>query len=435
MHARAICSSRRLHVLGLDHEHERVGPGRRPPGWTCVAATPYRSPSSRTRSSRRQVTMISSTRAPARADQPGDERLAHPAAAQEGDLASGHDALLVRSRSAPAHLCGRAHTVEHRPADRPLPMRRAARKASVEPPIRHPRPMLGGMPLHRMIGDPQFNAPVVIAAFDGWIDSAGAATACANHLGAHGEVVVTVRQRRARSTIALASGARRRRRHARRTCPGPRSRSAARRSTNATCSCWSDRSPTTSGARSRTDVLDLCLRLGVHRVDHARRRSPPRCRTRAPCRCSRRRRGTDCFVTGGEGTGRLLRGTVRRAQRRRAHGRGCGCAGGRVLRADPALRRGRLHTGNPRPGRAPRAAPRRSAFRWASSPTRRWRSADGSTPPWRPTREPANTSSSSNRRRATRQMPSGDELASEIERFLRTQQGAAHARRGSTVAL
>jgi hypothetical protein len=38
---------------------------------------------------------------------------------------------------------------------------------------------------------PTLVAPVLIAAFDGWIDAAGAATACANHLAEGGEVVAS----------------------------------------------------------------------------------------------------------------------------------------------------------------------------------------------------------------------------------------------------
>jgi hypothetical protein len=38
---------------------------------------------------------------------------------------------------------------------------------------------------------PTLVAPVLIAAFDGWIDAAGAATACANHLAENGEVVAS----------------------------------------------------------------------------------------------------------------------------------------------------------------------------------------------------------------------------------------------------
>jgi hypothetical protein len=38
---------------------------------------------------------------------------------------------------------------------------------------------------------PTLVAPVLIAAFDGWIDAAGAATACANHLAEDGEVVAS----------------------------------------------------------------------------------------------------------------------------------------------------------------------------------------------------------------------------------------------------
>jgi hypothetical protein len=38
---------------------------------------------------------------------------------------------------------------------------------------------------------PPMAAPVLVAAFDGWIDAAGAATACANHLGEGGQVVAS----------------------------------------------------------------------------------------------------------------------------------------------------------------------------------------------------------------------------------------------------
>jgi hypothetical protein len=38
---------------------------------------------------------------------------------------------------------------------------------------------------------PELVAPVMIAAFDGWIDAAGAATACANHVAGDGDVVAS----------------------------------------------------------------------------------------------------------------------------------------------------------------------------------------------------------------------------------------------------
>jgi hypothetical protein len=38
---------------------------------------------------------------------------------------------------------------------------------------------------------PPLAAPVLVAAFDGWIDAAGAATACANHLAEDGEVLAS----------------------------------------------------------------------------------------------------------------------------------------------------------------------------------------------------------------------------------------------------
>jgi hypothetical protein len=45
-------------------------------------------------------------------------------------------------------------------------------------------------PLYRLAESvPTMAAPVVIAAFDGWIDAAGAATACANHVAKDGQVV------------------------------------------------------------------------------------------------------------------------------------------------------------------------------------------------------------------------------------------------------
>ena len=48
------------------------------------------------------------------------------------------------------------------------------------------------MPLYRLSEPPPtLVAPVVVAAFDGWIDAAGAATACANHLAEQGEVVAS----------------------------------------------------------------------------------------------------------------------------------------------------------------------------------------------------------------------------------------------------
>jgi hypothetical protein len=47
------------------------------------------------------------------------------------------------------------------------------------------------MTLHRITGSLEdLVAPVVVAAFDGWIDAAGAATGCANQLGTGGDTVV-----------------------------------------------------------------------------------------------------------------------------------------------------------------------------------------------------------------------------------------------------
>ncbi len=47
------------------------------------------------------------------------------------------------------------------------------------------------MSLYRLTGKPELVAPVLIGAFDGWIDAAGAATAAAGHIAGHGEAVVT----------------------------------------------------------------------------------------------------------------------------------------------------------------------------------------------------------------------------------------------------
>ena len=52
--------------------------------------------------------------------------------------------------------------------------------------------MLGGVSLYRMADPvPPLVAPVMVAAFDGWIDAAGAATACANHLAKDAEVLAS----------------------------------------------------------------------------------------------------------------------------------------------------------------------------------------------------------------------------------------------------
>jgi hypothetical protein len=48
------------------------------------------------------------------------------------------------------------------------------------------------MSLIRLYGAPQLTAPVVVTAFDGWVDAAGVATAAAAHLGREGDVVAAV---------------------------------------------------------------------------------------------------------------------------------------------------------------------------------------------------------------------------------------------------
>jgi len=45
------------------------------------------------------------------------------------------------------------------------------------------------MPLYEMVADVPFVAPVLIGAFDGWIDASGASTGAADTLGSRGEVV------------------------------------------------------------------------------------------------------------------------------------------------------------------------------------------------------------------------------------------------------
>lgn len=52
--------------------------------------------------------------------------------------------------------------------------------------------MLGRMSLYRLRDPaPMLTEPVMIAAFDGWIDAAGAATACANHIAEGGQPVAS----------------------------------------------------------------------------------------------------------------------------------------------------------------------------------------------------------------------------------------------------
>jgi hypothetical protein len=47
------------------------------------------------------------------------------------------------------------------------------------------------MTLFELAGPTEFDSPVLVAAFDGWIDAAGAATSCANHLAAGGELIAS----------------------------------------------------------------------------------------------------------------------------------------------------------------------------------------------------------------------------------------------------
>jgi proteasome assembly chaperone (PAC2) family protein len=45
------------------------------------------------------------------------------------------------------------------------------------------------MALYRLTAEPQLEAPVLVTAFDGWVDAAGAATTAANHVAADGEQI------------------------------------------------------------------------------------------------------------------------------------------------------------------------------------------------------------------------------------------------------
>src|SRR2546429_2224152 len=45
------------------------------------------------------------------------------------------------------------------------------------------------MTLYRLTAEPQLDAPVLVTAFDGWVDAAAAATTAANHIAADGEPI------------------------------------------------------------------------------------------------------------------------------------------------------------------------------------------------------------------------------------------------------
>src|SRR5437879_297620 len=45
------------------------------------------------------------------------------------------------------------------------------------------------MTLYRLTAEPQLDAPVLVTAFDGWVDAASAATTAANHVAADGEQI------------------------------------------------------------------------------------------------------------------------------------------------------------------------------------------------------------------------------------------------------
>src|SRR5580765_1404585 len=54
-----------------------------------------------------------------------------------------------------------------------------------------PPTMLAAVSLYRLADMPPLTAPVLVAAFDGWIDAAGASSAAVDHLGAAGEPAAT----------------------------------------------------------------------------------------------------------------------------------------------------------------------------------------------------------------------------------------------------
>ena len=49
--------------------------------------------------------------------------------------------------------------------------------------------ILWGMALYRLNGEPRLEAPVLVTAFDGWVDAASAATTAANHVADDGEQI------------------------------------------------------------------------------------------------------------------------------------------------------------------------------------------------------------------------------------------------------
>src|SRR5260221_4555902 len=45
------------------------------------------------------------------------------------------------------------------------------------------------MTLYRVTAEPQLEAPILVTAFDGWVDAAAAATTAANHIATDGEPI------------------------------------------------------------------------------------------------------------------------------------------------------------------------------------------------------------------------------------------------------
>ena len=95
MHPLGDLAEKDLHVLRLHDEHQDVGPvGRFRVGERRRDAVSLGELGGALLATRRHHDLV---RVPAAgADQPGNERLPHLAAAQEGDLASGHRPLLKR---------------------------------------------------------------------------------------------------------------------------------------------------------------------------------------------------------------------------------------------------------------------------------------------------------------------------------------------------
>ena len=137
-------------------------------------------------------------------------------------------------------------------------MSRSLRRAANERPT-----YAGCMPsLYEMTADVPFVAPVLIGAFDGWIDASGAATMAAATLAEKGDVVARFDARRALRLPRAAAGARRGRRNAHAAgVAGATVRSVEAGGRHLLILTGPE--PDYHWRQLGTDVLDLCLRVGV----------------------------------------------------------------------------------------------------------------------------------------------------------------------------